>query len=68
MKKQGPGKVYDITPAKRGFRKPKAPAYTAKKIERIFIGIRAMTPPTKTSNPKGKERMQARISLILTIV
>ena len=31
MKKQGPGKVYDITHAKRGFRKPKAPAYTAKK-------------------------------------
>ena len=31
MKKKGSEKVYDITPAKRGSRKPKAPAYTSKK-------------------------------------
>ena len=31
MKKQGSGKVYDSTPAKRRSRKPKSPAYTAKK-------------------------------------
>ena len=31
MKKQGSGKLYDSIPAKRGSRKPKAPAYTAKK-------------------------------------
>ena len=30
MKKQGAGKVYDSTPAKRGPRKPKALACTAK--------------------------------------
>ena len=30
MKKQGSGKVYDSTPAKRVSSKPKAPAYTAK--------------------------------------
>ena len=30
-RKQGSGKVYDSTPEKRGSRKPKAPAYTAKK-------------------------------------
>ena len=31
MKKQGSGKFYYSTPAKRGSRKPKAPAYNAKK-------------------------------------
>ena len=34
MKKQVSGKVYDSTPAKRGPRKPKVPAYTTKTISK----------------------------------
>ena len=68
MKKQGSGKVYNSTPSKRGSRKPKAPAYTAKKRPKISIRIRVMTPPTKRRNPKGKGRMQVMIALICTTV
>ena len=68
MKIQVSGKVYDGTPVKRGSRKSKAPAYTAKKRPKISIRIRVMTPPTKRRNPKGKGRIQAKIALILTIV
>ena len=68
MKKQGSGKVYDITPAKRGSRKSNLQPKLPRKNQNIFIRRRVMTTLTKRSNPKVKGKMQATISLILTIL
>ena len=68
MKKQGSGKVYNSTPAKRGSRKPKAPAYTAKKNPKYLYTNKGDDSSKEEEQSKGKGRMQAKIALILMIV
>ena len=56
MKKQGSGKVYDSTPAKRGSRKPKDPAYTAKKNPKDLYTKKCDDSSNKENQSKGKKK------------
>ena len=56
MKKQVYGKVYDSTPAKRGPRKPKAPAYTAKKYPKDLY----MKKGDESSNKEEQSRSKRK--------
>ena len=56
MKKQGSGKVYDSTPAKRGSSKPKAPAYTAKKKPKDIYTKKGDDSSNKEEQSKGKKK------------
>ena len=56
MKKKGSGKVYDSTPAKRGSRKPKSPAYTAKKNPKDLYTKKGDEYSNKEEQYKGKRK------------
>ena len=56
MKKQGSGKVYDSTPAKKGSRKPKSPAYTSKKKPKDLYTKKGDDSSNKEEQSKGKKK------------
>ena len=56
MKKQGSGKVYDSTPTKRGYRKPKSPVYTAKKKTKDIYMKKGDDSSYKEEQSKGKKK------------
>ena len=56
MKKQGSGKVYDSTPAKRGYRKPKASPYTAKKKLKYLYTKKGDDSSDEEEKSKGKRK------------
>ena len=56
MKKQGSGKVYDSTPAKRGSRKPKASPYTTKKNLKYLYTKKGDDSSDEEEQSKGKSK------------
>ena len=56
MKKQGSGKIYDSTPVKRGYRKPKAPAYTANKNPKDLYTKKGDDSSDKEEQSKSKRK------------
>ena len=56
MNKQGSGKVYDSTPSKRGSRKPKDPAYTAKKNPKDLYMKKGDGSSNNEEQSKGKKK------------
>ena len=56
MKKQGSVKVYDSAPAKRGPRKPKAPAYTAKEKPKYLYTNKGDEPSDEEEQYKSKSK------------
>ena len=56
MKKQGSGKVYDSIPTKRVSRKPKAPAYTAKKKLKYLYTKKVDEPSDEEEQYKRKSK------------
>ena len=55
-KKQGSGKVYDITPAKRGSRNPKASPYTDKKNLKYLYTKKGDDSSEEEEQSKGKRK------------
>ena len=56
MKKQSSIKVYDSTPAKRGSRKPKDPAYTSNKKPKYLYTKKVDESSNEEEQSKGKRK------------